>query len=317
MNIQQLFSDYTFQVVAFGSTILGMISGIVGCYAVLAKKSLLGDGIAHASLPGVIIIFLIFKQKASWLLLLGAFISGLLATLIMVIVTKYTKLKFDSSLAVIMSSFFGLGMVLLTYVQKIPTANQAGLKRFIYGQASTLLIQDVYLMIISSLILFILIIIFYRQLKLICFDSLFAKTLGFSTNKINYLLSLMIVTTIILGLQTVGVVLVSALIIAPAIAARQWTNKLNVMQALAAIFGGVAGFMGTLISSLFVNIPTGPAIVVCISVIALISLLFAYPRGLIYRWLIHRQQQKEKERGKLNESTIRNYHHCYSCSDNM
>ncbi|WP_349947279.1 metal ABC transporter permease [Lacrimispora sp. BS-2] len=282
-SIISLFSDYTFQTVALGSALLGLISGVLGSFAVLRRQSLLGDGVSHAALPGVVMAFVLTGSKNTEVLLLGALISGLLATLFIVSIVRHTRVKFDSALALVMSVFFGLGLVLLTYVQKIPNSNQAGLKRFIFGQASTLLKRDIILMVICGLILFALVLLFWKEFKLFTFDSDFAQSLGFSPKKLNLLLSFMIVLAIIIGLQTVGVILMSAMLITPAVAARQWTNKLWGMVTLSALFGAVSGILGTAASSLVPKLPTGPAIVVCVSAIVTISVLFAPGRGVLHR----------------------------------
>lgn len=278
-----LLSDYTFQTVALGSALLGIISGVLGSFAVLRKQSLLGDGISHSALPGVVMAFILLDSKNTETLLLGALISGLLATLFIVSIVRHTRIKFDSALALVMSVFFGLGLVLLTYVQKIPNSNQAGLKRFIFGQASTLMQRDILLMAVCGSVLLLLVVLFWKEFKLFTFDSDFAQSLGFSPKKLNLLLSFMVVLAIIIGLQTVGVILMSSMLIAPAVAARQWTNKLWVMVLLSAIFGAVSGIAGTTFSSLMVKLPTGPAIVVCVSMIVMVSILFAPGRGILHR----------------------------------
>ncbi len=282
-SLMMLFSDYTFQTVALGSTLLGLISGVLGSFAVLRKQSLLGDGVSHSALPGVVMAFVLLGSKNTEVLLLGALLSGLLATLFIVGIVRHTRVKFDSALALVMSVFFGFGLVLLTYVQKIPNSNQAGLKRFIFGQASTLLQRDIVLMVVCGLVLLLLVLLFWKEFKLFTFDPDFAQSLGFSTKRLNLLLSFMIVLAIIIGLQTVGVILMSAMLITPGVAARQWTNKLWVMVTLSAVFGAVSGIAGTAASSLVSKLPTGPAIVVCVSLIVGCSVLFAPGRGVLHR----------------------------------
>lgn len=286
-----ILGDYTFQTVALGSALLGLISGVLGCFAVLRKQSLLGDGVSHAALPGVVMAFILLQSKNTEVLLFGALLSGLLATFIILGIVRYSRIKFDSALALVMSVFFGLGLVLLTYVQKIPNSNQAGLNRFIFGQASTLLQKDIIIMAICGAVLLFLVGLFWKEFKLFSFDSDFAQSLGFSPKYLNMLLSFMIVLAIIIGLQTVGVILMSAMLIAPAVAARQWTKRLWVMVLLSAIFGAISGVVGTALSSLYAKLPTGPAIVVCVSVFVLMSVLFAPGRGVI-----HRLYQRRKSR---------------------
>ncbi len=286
-----LLRDYTFQTVALGSALLGLISGVMGSFAVLRKQSLLGDGVSHSALPGVVMAFILLGNKNTEILLLGALVSGLLATFFIISIVRNSRVKFDSALALVMSVFFGLGLVLLTYVQKIPNSNQAGLNRFIFGQAATLLKRDIMLMAICGSVLLALILLFWKEFKLFTFDSDFAQSLGFSTKKLNLMLSFMIVVAIIIGLQTVGVILMSAMLISPAVAARQWTNKLWVMVLLSSIFGAASGVVGTAASSMVSKLPTGPAIVVCISTIVMVSVLFAPGRGILHR-LYRRKRNK-------------------------
>ena len=129
------FSDYTIQIVSMGSALLGIVSGVIGSFAVLRKQSLLGDVVSHAALPGIALAFLLVQVKDTSVLLIGALIAGLLATGVVHVIDKYSRIKFDSALALVLSVFFGTGLVLLTYIQKIPNANQAGLDKFIFGQA--------------------------------------------------------------------------------------------------------------------------------------------------------------------------------------
>lgn len=174
--------DYTFQIVGLGSVLLGFISGIVGAYATLSKKSLIGDVISHSSLPGVVLAFMIFNSKNTSVLLLGALISGLFSVILINIILKNSKLKPDTVFALILSVFFGFGMVLLTYIQKSPNANQAGLDRFIFGQASTLLISDIKIILYSSIIILLIIVLFYKELLLFIFDPIYCSSLKFQLN---------------------------------------------------------------------------------------------------------------------------------------
>lgn len=278
MNV---FTDYTFITVALGSAALGALSGVIGSFAVLRKQSLLGDGVSHAALPGVVLAFLLTGIKNTSVLLTGALLSGVAAALLIAFAVKKTKLKFDAVLAVVMSGFFGLGTVLITCAQKLPNANQAGLSTFIYGQASAMLKSDVILILVCSAFLFLGVILLWKELKVFSFDKDFAVLSGFSERVLSLVLSIMTVAAVILGIQTVGVVLMSAMLIAPAAAARQWSDRLWLMVILAALFGGASGVLGTYTA--VSGIPTGPAIVISASVFAAISLLFAPKRGIISR----------------------------------
>ena len=293
MNIISLLvSDYTFRTIALGCMLLGSVSGMLGCFAVLRKQSLLGDAVSHASLPGVCLAFLIIRSKNTEILLLGALAIGIICIGLIQTIQNYTKIKFDSALAFILSVFFGLGLVLLSYLNKLPGANKSGLNKFMFGQASTFVERDVRLMLYTGIILLIIIILFWKEFKIVTFDSEFAKTLGFPSRKIEILISVLIVITVIIGIQAAGVILISAMIISPAVAARQWTNRLSVMVILSGIFGGIAGLTGTLISITESNLPTGPVIVLVISLIVVFSILFSPKRGILSRILINSKKRK-------------------------
>lgn len=279
MNAFPLLHDYTFQVVALGAALLGMASGMIGSFAVLRRQSLLGDVVSHAALPGIAAVFLMTGTKDTVWLLVGALCSGLTATGFIIGVVRYSRVKFDTALALGMSVFFGLGLVLLTYVQKIPNSNQAGLQRFIFGQAAVLLKSDILVIAVTGAVLLALTLLFWKEFKLLSFDPEFARSLGLPTRSLNVLLSAMTVAAIIAGLQTVGVILMSAMLVAPAVAARQWTNRLGVMVGLAALFGAVSGVAGTLASSALPKLPAGPAIVVAADVLVLISLALGRARS--------------------------------------
>ncbi len=240
-----VFTDYTLRTITLGTAILGAICGMLGSFAVLRKQSLLGDAISHAALPGIAIAFLITGAKDSNILLLGALVSGVLGTFwIRGMITK-THLKSDTALGLVLSLFFGFGMLLLTFIQKQPNANQAGLDKYLFGQAATLVEKDVYLMAIVTGVCLLVLLLFWKEFKLLLFDADYTKTLGFNTRFIDILITFFIVLAIVLGLQTVGVVLMSAMLLAPAAAARQWTNKLSVMIFLAGVFGIFSGVFGT------------------------------------------------------------------------
>lgn len=293
-SLISLLNDYTFQIVALGSCALGMICGLSGSFAVLRKQSLLGDSISHSALAGVAISFILTGSKRTEVILIGAAVVGLLATYLITQISRFSKAQFESVMAVVMSSFFGLGLMLLTYIQRIPDANQAGLNRFLFGQAATLLKSDVLLIVIVSAVILMVTILCFKEFKVFTFDRDYAKDLGLPTGLLNFLLSTMIVLTVILGIQSVGVVLMSALLISPAVAARQWTSKLSSMIILASILGGISGLTGTVISSAVTDFPTGPAIVLIISILLIFSILVAPQRGILWRQVNH---QKARTKG--------------------
>lgn len=317
MDLQEyfslVFSDYTLRTITLGTAILGAVTGMLGSFAVLRKQSLLGDAISHAALPGIAISFLITGAKDSNTLLLGALVSGLIGTFwIRSIITK-THLKSDTALGLILSLFFGFGMLLLTFIQKQPNANQAGLDKYLFGQAATLVESDVWLMATVTGICLFVMLLFWKEFKILLFDADYTKTLGFNTKFIDILITTFIVLAIVLGLQTVGVVLMSAMLLAPAAAARQWTNSLAVMVTLAAIFGAFSGVFGTAISASQDNLPTGPVIVIVAAVFVIFSFIFSPSRGLLFKQIRFIKNRRDLQLHK----TLAFMHHIAETHDDI
>lgn len=292
-----ILQSYTTQMVLLGTALLGLASGIAGTFAVLRKESLIGDGLSHAALPGVVIAFLLTGIKDIEVLIIGAALSSITAAWLITITVENSKIKFDGALATILSAFFGLGMVLLTYVQSLNNAGQAGLSKFIFGQAATILARDVYITSAAALIIIVLTALFWKELKLISFDVEYAKTLQIPVTFTLILYRSLLIMTIIIGIQSVGAILISSLLIAPAVGARQWTNKLGTMCILAGFFGMVSAIGGTIWSTSVQKLPTGPAIIVILSVIVLLSLIFAPNRGILWQY----RKNKQSKRALLSE----------------
>ncbi|MDE0637114.1 MAG: metal ABC transporter permease [Candidatus Poribacteria bacterium] len=283
--------DYTLMIVTSGAALLGTVSGALGTYAVLRRQSLLGDVISHAALPGIAIAFLLTGSKTPLLLVLGAAIAGWLGALIILSIVRLTRIKYDSAFGLVLSTFFGFGMVLLSLIQRSGNANQAGLDDFIFGQAATILKRDVLTIGILGGIALIIMLIFWKELKLLIFDEGFAASIGLPIRALDILLTSLLVIAIVIGLQAVGAVLMSAMLVAPAVAARQWTDRLNLMVLLAACFGALAGVSGTIISSP-IRIPTGPTIILCATAMVGISIAFAPNRGLLWNSIKQRRNRR-------------------------
>jgi manganese/zinc/iron transport system permease protein len=279
-----LFGNYTLRTVGLGAAFLGIVNGVLGSFAVLRKQSLLGDAISHAALPGIALAFLLTGSKATIVLLLGAAAAGWVGTLLVMNIVKNTRVKYDSALGLVLSVFFGFGLVLLTYIQRMPVASQAGLDTFLFGQAATLLARDVATIGLLGSAVLLIVLAVWKEFKLLCFDPDFALSLGFPVRWLDILLITLLVTSIVIGLQTVGVVLMSAMVVAPAAAARQWTDRLGAMVAISAFFGALAGVGGALVSSLAARLPAGPTIVLCLTAIVIVSLLAAPNRGVVWKW---------------------------------
>ena len=293
-----ILQSYTTQMVLLGTALLGLASGIAGTFAVLRKESLIGDGLSHAALPGVVIAFLLTGIKDIEVLITGAALSSIAAAWLITITVENSKIKFDGALATILSAFFGLGMVLLTYLQSLNNAGQAGLSKFIFGQAATILARDVYITSAAALIIIVLTALFWKELKLISFDVEYAKTLQIPVTFTLILYRSLLIMTIIIGIQSVGAILISSLLIAPAVGARQWTNKLGTMCILAGFFGMVSAIGGTIWSTTVQKLPTGPAIIVILSVIVLLSLIFAPNRGILWQY----RKNKQSKQALLSET---------------
>ena len=292
--------DYTLITVATGAAFLGTVSGALGTYAVLRRQSLMGDAISHAALPGIALAFLLTGTKIHLLLILGAAIAGWVGTVIIMVIVRLTRIKFDSALALILSTFFGFGLVLLTLIQRTGNANQAGMDTFLFGQAATILKWDVITIGILGGIALIIMLILWKELKLLIFDEGFAASIGFPIRTLDVLLTSLLVIAIVIGLQAVGAVLMSAMIVAPAVAARQWTDRFSLMVTLAAIFGAVSGVIGTIISSTAAYIPTGPTIILSATLFVIISITLAPNRGLV--WNSSRQRRNKRNiRMKSNQ----------------
>jgi manganese/zinc/iron transport system permease protein len=290
--VLDLFDDYTLRTVALGSAALGLTSGALGSFAVLRRQSLLGDAISHAALPGVALAFLLTGSKAPLVLVAGAALAGFLGTLLVMGVTRTTRVKYDSALGIVLSVFFGVGLVLLTFIQRRPDASQAGLDRFLFGQAAGLLQRDLVSMAALGGVALVAMLLVWKELKLLAFDPDYGASLGVPMRALDVLLTGLLVIAIVVGLQTVGVVLMAAMVIAPFAAARQWSDRLGLTVAVAGGFGALAGIAGAVLSAEAARLPTGPTIVLCATAIVVVSLLFAPRRGLVWREVRGRRDRR-------------------------
>ena len=293
MSLDALLGDYTLQNVVMGAALLGLVSGVLGCFAVLRKQSLLGDTLSHAALPGVCLGFIIAGGREMGSILAGALFTGSLAALVMLLLTRMSRLKTDAALGISLSVFFAVGVVLLTYIQGTGNASQGGLDAFLFGQAAATLRSDLWIMTGVSGVALVLVGGLWKEFKLVSFDAEFAATQGLPVTLLEALMTVMIALAVVVGLQMVGVVLMAAMVIAPAVAARQWANKLESMVMLSALFGIVGGVTGALISALGPGLATGPLIILSLSSVVLVSLLFAPHRGFV--WEILKLQRDRRQ----------------------
>ncbi|MCZ8522358.1 MULTISPECIES: metal ABC transporter permease [Paenibacillus] len=281
----EMFRDPNAQWILLGSMLLGLSSGVLGSFAYLRKQSLMGDALAHAALPGVCIAFMLTGSKSIFFFLIGAVLAGLTATFGIGYVTRHTRIKQDSALGIVLSVFFGLGIVLLTKIQHEGSGNQSGLDKFLFGQAASMVFKDVVTMAVVAALLVLVCTLLFKEFKLLSFDQGFAKGIGMPVAFLDQFMMFLIVVAVVVGIQTVGVVLMSALLITPAVSARYWTERLGVMVVLSGLFGAVSGFLGTWISGAANNLPTGPLSVLSATALFVVSVLFAPRRGLVAKLL--------------------------------
>ena len=267
-----------------GALLFGFSSGHVGAFVYLRKASLLSDSLAHATLPGLIIGFLIstflgVEEKNSWVLLLGAGISALFGVVVIQWITVRTKLGFDTAIAAVLSVFFGFGIVLLTGVQSVSVGQQAGLEDYILGSVSGMLLQDVVVIGLVSIMCSSAVVVYRRPLTAFIFDPVLSEMAGYAQHRMSFLLSLLALVITIIGLKIVGLILVVAMLTIPAATARLWTTGVWSMSLLSALFGSACAGIGVIISALLPNLPSGAVIVVIMFIALGLSIVVTHLRG--------------------------------------
>ena len=304
------FSDPNVRYVTLGSMLLAASSAVVGSFTFLKKKALVGDAVSHAVLPGICLAFMLAGEKNLFYLIIGAFVTGWLSLIGVDIITRYTKLKQDAAIGLVLSVSFGFGILLLTNIQHSGNAAQSGLDHFLFGNAASLVGSDLWVFAAISLIILLIVIPFYKEFSLISFDEQYAKTIGLPVKFLELLLTTLTVLAVVVGIQAVGVVLMAAMLITPAAAARYWTDRLTIMVILAAVFGAVSGLSGSFISYAAPSMPTGPWIVMVLSALAIGSFFLAPRKGILFKLLtqarVRRQMMDEnilKAMYQLGESS--------------
>ena len=269
--------------VLLGACLLGASAAVAGGFAVLQRRALLGDALAHAALPGVVLAFL-FTGSRDWLLLLGgAAASSLLGMLALDWLTQKARIRQEAALAAVLSTFFAFGIVLLTWLQKNPVGMQAGLDKLLFGQAAALTGDDVRLLSLLAALVLGTVGLLLHRLRWVVFDPLHARASGVRDGLYHRLLTLLLVLAVVTGMQLVGIVLMAALLLIPSAAARFWSDRLGSVLVLAALFGMLAGALAANVSHALPRMPTGPWVVVFLAVIFILSLLFGRSRGLLRR----------------------------------
>lgn len=293
--------NYNTRLVVLSTSILGLATGLVGSFLLLRKRSLMGDALSHATLPGIALAFGILTSlgldgKSLPGLLTGATLSGVLGVLLMLAIRRTTPLRDDVAMGLVLSVFFGAGIALLTVVQKIPGASAAGLESFLYGKPASVIWSDFVLIATVCVAITLTTLLFFKEFTLLCFDDGFAASQGWPALLLDIGLLALVTAVTVIGLKSVGLILIIAFLITPPTTARFWTNKLSHLALLSAIFGALSGWLGATASALYRDLPAGALIVLVAAGLFLISMLLAPARGVVPRALRHRRLRQKVAR---------------------
>jgi manganese/zinc/iron transport system permease protein len=299
-----LLQDYNTRLVLLGTTLLGLAAGVVGSFTLLRKRSLMGDALSHAMLPGICLAFVLTTLaggdgKSLAVLLSGATLSGLVGLAAILFIRNATRVKEDAALGIVLGVFFGAGVAVLGVAQQMRTGHAAGLEAFIYGKTASMVPLDAQLIGAAGLLVTAACLLLFKEFKLLCFDETFAASRGYRVLALDALLMALVVTVTIIGLQAVGLILMIALLVVPACAARFWTERMSVMTLSAAAIGAISSLLGAGMSALAPKLPSGAMIVVVAALVFLLSMLFAPARGLIARWLRRRRLEAKVQKQHL------------------
>ncbi len=303
-GITYFFTDPIAKKVIIGVAIIGAVSGIVGTFSFLRKKTLIADAISHSVLPGICLGFMFVGTKDPIVLMTGALVIGWISVWLIDSLSSSTKLSEDTAIALVSTLFFAIGSVLLSVISKSQNAEQTGLKNFLFGKAATMTTFDIQVFTVISVVIILIVIVFFKPFQLVCFNTEFAKSIGVKVKFIEFLLSTLTVMTVAIGIQAVGVVLMSALLIAPAASARYWTNRLSIMVIIAALFGMLSSVMGVMLSTMKNSMPTGPWIVFALFAFTLLTLLFAPKKG----WFSIRKRNNSNHKKIAEENLLKTFY---------
>lgn len=286
LQVLTLQAGYNANTVMVGTAILGAAAGVVGTFVFLRGRALISDALSHATLPGIVLAFLAgsalgLQTRNLPLLLAGATLTGLVGVLAMHALTRIRRITEDAAIGAVLGSFFGLGVVLLSYVQTLAIGGQAGLHHFLLGQAAAMARSEAIAIAALAAFAIVLVLLFFKEFRLAAFDRDFAAGMGWPVSAIDLGMAALGVAVTVIGLQTVGLVMIVALLVVPPVAARFWSNDVKMIALFAGIIGALSAFFGAAASYAFSNMPTGAAIVLAAGVFVVASLLFAPRRGVI------------------------------------
>lgn len=306
MTLLEFISEFTYRRTVIGTSIIGLAAGVLGCHLYLRRQSMLADVVGHSAVAGVMGAFLIAAAMAvdgrsMAAIIIGALVSGVLAVALTNWVAGNSRVSDDSSMAVALALFFGGGMTMLHFIKQSSLPNKGGIAELMFGNASTMTNADNKVLAAVSAVVLIGAVVLNRQFSMVLFDPVLAKTAmnPRTVSMLSLVQMALIVISVVLGIKAVGLILILAFSIFPAAAARQWTKSLVTMMPLAGLFGAAGGVIGSWAAVALGNIPTGPAIVLVLSIIVFFSIIFAPSRGIIPRMFRNRkpnraQSQEEK-----------------------
>ena len=299
------FRDPSVRFAVMGSILLGLSCGLLGSFIVVRKMALVGDTLSHAVLPGVALGFMWNMTKDPVAIFVGAVVAGILGTLLVSLIGQTTRLKEDTALGLVLASFFAVGVCLLTRIQNLPSGNKSGIDKFMFGQAAAIGPADLKLMAVVTIVVLITVILLYKELLATSFDAAFARVCGFPIQIIHHGLMLLLAFSVVIALQAVGVVLVSAMLITPAATAYLLTDRMSRMLVLASVIGMGSGVLGSFLSFLGNNLPTGPFMVLAASTMFAVAFLFSPKQGVVVRWWRLRSRARRTRR----ENTLKAVYH--------
>lgn len=298
-------ADPSLRKALIGALFIAVCSALVGTFTYYQKKSLVGDAVAHSVFPGICMAFILSGTKNPVYLLLGALIAGWLSIMSFDTLLRDKRIKSDAALASVLSVFFGVGILLLNHIQNGGNANQIGLQHFLMGNVAAMSTKEVWIYGMVSCGVSLAIILLFPVFKLISFNKEFAHSKGYNVKLIQFIFSSLIVICIAIGINAVGVILMASLLITPASSARWWSNKMTHIALLAVMFAIFSAFVGAYISFTFERMPAGPWMVICLSFIAVLSIFFAFPKGIFYS-AIRTKKAKDK---MLIENVLKSFYH--------
>jgi manganese/zinc/iron transport system permease protein len=290
-----------------GSILLGITCGLLGSFLVVRRMALVGDALSHAVLPGVALGFLWNMSKDPVAIFIGATLAGLLGTAVVFAIKRTTHLKEDTALGMVLAGFFSVGICLVTLFQKLPMGNKSGIDKFLFGQAAALGPDDLRLMLAVAVLAVGVVTICYKEFLLVSFDPSFASVCALPTRWLQHALMVLLAFAVVIALQAVGVVLVSAMLITPAATAYLLTDRLQRMLWISALLGMTAGVSGAFFSFLGSNLSTGPFMVLAATFQFCLAFLFAPQRGVLVRWW----RQRSQERRIARENTLKAIYHIF------